>query len=131
VVLKWCCSRHAVRRADDPKSPIIRAYRISLPNHGFGMFCARFRRELRDDFALGKLIFSYSCSSPMEPALKTVKTLFALSRNECAFPGCPAPIVESESETITGVICHINARSPDGPRYDPAQTDDARNGGVG
>jgi len=62
----------------------------------------------------------------MEPALKTVKTLFALSRNECAFPGCPAPIVESESETITGVICHINARSPDGPRYDPAQTDDAR-----
>ena len=62
----------------------------------------------------------------MEPALKTLKTLFALSRNECAFPGCPAPIVESESETISGVICHINARSPEGPRYDPEQTDDVR-----
>ena len=57
-----------------------------------------------------------------EPAEKTVRRLFALSGNMCAFPGCSLPVVESAG-TITGEICHIKARSKDGPRYDAAQSD--------
>lgn len=61
------------------------------------------------------------------PSQKTVKRLFALSRNRCAFPGCDVPIAE-ESGTVTGHICHICSLKPDGPRYDPAQTDEQRHG---
>jgi hypothetical protein len=60
-----------------------------------------------------------------EPAEKTIRRLFALSGNVCVFPGCSLPIVESAG-TITGEICHIKARSKDGPRYDAAQTDEQR-----
>lgn len=60
-----------------------------------------------------------------DPAEKTIRRLFALSGNCCAFPGCTLPLVESAG-TITGEICHIKARSKDGPRYDGAQTDEER-----
>lgn len=59
------------------------------------------------------------------PSLTTFKRLFALCGNRCAFPECSAPIAE-ESGTITGEICHINAASPGGPRFDPAQSDGER-----
>jgi len=36
------------------------------------------------------------------------------------------PLVDPNSGTVLGEICHIKARSPDGPRYDPAQTDEER-----
>ena len=58
----------------------------------------------------------------MEPSLKTMKRLFALCQNQCAFPDCLLPIAE-ENGTITGIICHIKAARPGGPRYDPAQTE--------
>lgn len=57
----------------------------------------------------------------------TIKRLFALSRNQCAFPNCPTAIVQP-SLTLTGKICHIRARNPGGLRYDPTQTDAERNG---
>ena len=57
---------------------------------------------------------------------KTVKILFALSNNICAFPGCNSPISEN-SEIITGDICHIKAKSPGGPRFDSEQSDNERN----
>ncbi|HRI93905.1 MAG TPA: HNH endonuclease signature motif containing protein [Accumulibacter sp.] len=60
-----------------------------------------------------------------EPAEKTIRRLFALSGNRCAFPGCSLPLVESAG-TVTGEICHIKARSKDGPRYDGSQTDGER-----
>lgn len=58
---------------------------------------------------------------------KTIKRLFAMSGNVCAFPGCPLPIVESAG-TITGEICHIKARSAEGPRFDQAQAEEDRHG---
>lgn len=58
---------------------------------------------------------------------KTIKRLFAMSGNFCAFPGCSLPIVESAG-TITGEICHIKARSAGGPRFDQAQTEEDRHG---
>lgn len=61
------------------------------------------------------------------PALQTIKRLFAVSRNQCAFPGCVTPLVE-ESGTVTGEIAHIKAASPNGPRYDRRQTEEERQG---
>lgn len=60
-----------------------------------------------------------------EPKPSTIKRLFALSRNVCAFPQCELPIVE-DSGTVTGIVCHIKARSRGGPRFDSKQTDDER-----
>lgn len=63
----------------------------------------------------------------MDPKLSTIKKLFALSGNQCAYTKCASPIIEN-SGSITGVVCHICARSPSGPRYNPLQTDEDRHG---
>lgn len=55
-----------------------------------------------------------------EPSLPTIKRLFAMSGNRCAFPECTLPIVE-DSGVVTGIVCHIKARSRGGPRYDCGQ----------
>ncbi|HEX2963530.1 MAG TPA: hypothetical protein VHO43_17170 [Ignavibacteriales bacterium] len=53
-----------------------------------------------------------------QPSIKTIKMLFAKSGNQCAFPDCKNPIIE-DIGIVTGQICHIKARNPNGPRYDP------------
>src|SRR5579864_4164416 len=62
-----------------------------------------------------------------EPSRSTIKRLFARSGNRCAFPECFLPIFE-DSGILTGTVCHIKARSSDGPRYDPAQKSEERHG---
>ena len=59
------------------------------------------------------------------PSDKTVKRLFALSRNRCAYPKCETPIVHP-SGTVVGEVCHIKAQNTGGPRFDPQQSDEAR-----
>jgi hypothetical protein len=54
-------------------------------------------------------------------SLRAIKRLFAVSGNQCAFPDCVNPLVLESGEVI-GHICHIKARNPGGPRYDPEQT---------
>lgn len=61
-----------------------------------------------------------------QPTLATVKRLFALSGNRCAFPNCDTPLVEEESGKVTGRICHITAQSVGGPRYDAGQSETER-----
>lgn len=63
----------------------------------------------------------------LQPTERTIKRLFALSGNLCAYPGCSLPIIESAG-TVTGEICHIRARNAGGPRYDADQSDTERNG---
>lgn len=63
----------------------------------------------------------------VKPSMATVKRLFAVSRNRCAFPKCPVALVDSLGGTLIGEICHIKAVSPGGPRYDVHQTAAARN----
>jgi len=58
----------------------------------------------------------------------TLKKLFALCGNVCAYPGCNSPIVDAETGITVGEICHIKGKSLNGPRYDPNQTDAERNG---
>jgi hypothetical protein len=62
------------------------------------------------------------------PTEKTIKRLFAMSGNMCAFPDCCLPIVESDGETISGEICHIKAKNEGGPRYESAQSEEERHG---
>ena len=55
----------------------------------------------------------------------TIKKLFALSGNFCAFPGCNEHIINSEGQLI-GEVCHIEAANEDGERYNPLQSDEER-----
>jgi hypothetical protein len=57
----------------------------------------------------------------------TLKKLFGLSGNMCAFPECNAAIIDSTFEILVGEICHIKSKSSNGPRYDSNQTDEERN----
>jgi len=61
------------------------------------------------------------------PTERDIKKLFALSLNQCAFPQCFTSIVGLSDEML-GEICHINGKSPQGPRYDENQTDAERHG---
>src|SRR5262249_27866768 len=61
-----------------------------------------------------------------EPSRPTVKRLFALSGNLCAFPLCTSPLVDPETHSILGEICHIRGENPGSARYDPAQSPDDR-----
>ncbi len=51
-------------------------------------------------------------------SITTVKRLFALSANQCAFSQCGRAIIQPDG-TVTGEICHIAAASKKGPRFDP------------
>ena len=61
-----------------------------------------------------------------KPSEQTIKRLFALSGNICAFPNCDEEIVDKNGNVI-GEICHIEAAEKNGPRYNPNQTDEERN----
>ncbi|MDI1298386.1 ABC-three component system protein [Methylotenera sp.] len=56
----------------------------------------------------------------------TKKKLFALSGNQCAAPTCDNPLISKDHTTVTTEICHIEAASPNGPRYNSLMTDDER-----
>jgi len=61
------------------------------------------------------------------PSTKTIKRLYALSSNYCAFPQCSLQLIDYKSGSVLAEICHIKARSPGGPRFDPLQTEEQRN----
>lgn len=51
--------------------------------------------------------------------------LFAKSGNVCAFPGCTHELVTARN-LFVGQVCHIEAASPGGQRYNPNSTDEKR-----
>ena len=61
--------------------------------------------------------------------IKTIKKLFALSGNQCAFnykdKRCNQEIINSKGHVI-GEICHIEAANKNGIRYNPNSNDDYR-----
>jgi hypothetical protein len=63
----------------------------------------------------------------MPPGLATVKTLFALSCNRCAFPGCDERLADSQWEGVRADLAHIRGERVGAPRYDPDMTDAERN----
>ena len=54
------------------------------------------------------------------------KILFALSGNQCAFPDCEQLMIAEDKKTIVGIICHIEAVSPNGARFNKSMTVDER-----
>ena len=52
--------------------------------------------------------------------------LYALSGCECANPDCNNKLVSTDTNTLFSEICHIEAASSDGPRYNPKQTNEKR-----
>lgn len=63
----------------------------------------------------------------MPPGLATVKTLFALSCNRCAFPGCDERLADPQWEGVRADLAHIRGERAGAPRYDPDMTDAERN----
>lgn len=61
---------------------------------------------------------------PSGPSERTLKVLFAQSRNRCAAPGCEQPVIAPatsfDSAAPVAQIAHIVARSAAGPRGDPS-----------
>jgi len=56
----------------------------------------------------------------------TLKRLHLLSGNQCAAPDCNHPLLARDGETIVSKICHIQAASALGSRWNPNMTDDQR-----
>lgn len=61
------------------------------------------------------------------PRVDTLKLLYALSGNQCAFPECEHPIFNDSGLYIAN-LCHIEAASENGPRFNREQSEDDRKG---
>jgi tetratricopeptide (TPR) repeat protein len=61
----------------------------------------------------------------IDPKPSVVKALFALSGNQCAFPGCNNALI-TEKGLFIGQLCHIEAANEKGPRFNAEQSEDAR-----
>lgn len=63
----------------------------------------------------------------ISPRADTLKVLYTLSGNQCAFPDCEHPIFNDSGLYIAN-LCHIEAASENGPRFNKEQSDDDRRG---
>lgn len=61
----------------------------------------------------------------LPPRLAVRQRLFALSRNQCAFPGCPSSLIDLQG-VFVGQLCHIEAALPGGERFNPRQSNEQR-----
>ncbi|MFN3665140.1 MAG: hypothetical protein ACK4S0_03215, partial [Sediminibacterium sp.] len=57
--------------------------------------------------------------------IDVLRRLFAYSANQCAFPDCTEELVTNDGIYV-GEICHIEAASEGGPRYNEFQSDEDR-----
>ena len=64
-------------------------------------------------------------SRPRNYSQVTIKKLFGLSGNQCAFPGCTKTLV-NDKNALDSCICHIEAAKIGGERYNPNMTDKER-----
>ena len=55
---------------------------------------------------------------------KTIKCLYALYGNQCAFPSCEVQFVSADNKTNIANICHIEAAKPGGERFNQNSTDE-------
>lgn len=56
----------------------------------------------------------------------TKRRLDTLSGNQCAAPACERPCIAKDGKSIISKICHIEAASPNGARYNPNMSNDER-----
>jgi hypothetical protein len=60
----------------------------------------------------------------LDPSITTITKLVLNSGAKCAFPGCNQRLIENDQ--LIGQICHIEAASTGGQRYNVGQTDTER-----
>lgn len=60
--------------------------------------------------------------------MSTIKRLFALTQNRCAFPSCSVVAYDPGADEVLVEICHIEGARPGSPRYRDDQTDHERHG---
>jgi hypothetical protein len=65
---------------------------------------------------------------PKEPSRPTVKRLFALSGNRCAFPKCKTAIIDPDSGSVIGQVCHIEGEKEGAARWNRGQSAEERHG---
>lgn len=63
--------------------------------------------------------------SRRSPTTDTLRALFARSGNQCSYPGCAQPLINSKHKFI-GQVCHIEAAMPGGERYNINTNDEQR-----
>ena len=56
----------------------------------------------------------------------TIRLLDTLSGNQCAWPNCTKKLIAEDEKSIVSKICHIEAASKNGSRYNPQMDDDER-----
>lgn len=61
----------------------------------------------------------------LSPKLEALRALFARSGNQCAFPGCTHPLVNRDN-LFVAQVCHIEAASRGGERFNPDSDDEYR-----
>jgi tetratricopeptide (TPR) repeat protein len=71
------------------------------------------------------LMDSPEITKRIAPTIKTLKHLFAVSGNTCAFPGCKQKLFDSDFDFIAEV-CHIEAAEEGGERFNRSQTNKER-----
>lgn len=75
--------------------------------------------------ALRKPKASTETPKRLTPKAEILRELYLLSGNRCAMTGCKNVIIDDKGAVI-GQVCHIEAAMPDGPRFNPLQTNDER-----
>jgi hypothetical protein len=61
----------------------------------------------------------------LAPTKETLRRLYVLSGNQCAFPGCEKPLFNHEGNFVAQ-ICHIEAAMPDGERFNKYMSNEER-----
>ncbi len=61
----------------------------------------------------------------LTPKTNVTRELYLKSGNNCAFPGCPKPIINNDGIYV-GQLCHIEAAESGGPRFNPDQSNEER-----
>ena len=61
----------------------------------------------------------------LAPTYDTLRQLYTLSGNQCAFPGCFNMMFDMNGNFV-GQVCHIEAASEGGERFNPHMTNDQR-----
>ncbi|WP_088041862.1 hypothetical protein [Bacillus sp. EAC] len=61
----------------------------------------------------------------LDPSMSTLRELYILSGNRCAFQGCTHEIIDVNGTLVTQ-LCHIEAALPGGQRFNPKMTNKER-----
>ena len=83
-------------------------------------------KNFPQNFVLSCRIKQTRMPGPRDYLESDIKRLFAFSGNKCSKPGCSRPVIAEDGITVVGKICHIEAASEKGPRYNEDMSDDDR-----